>query len=104
MTTERQRLFSRRGRQYMLAYHAIDNDNPETMTNDNTTATNTGEKKQKPAISMTMIENIVKTYKTHRNIGDSDTGYINSVVVTTMKLALSMNNVSNYSDDRDVHR
>ena len=88
MTTERQRLFSRRARQYMLAYNAIDNDNPETMTND------TGSNDQKPAISMTMIEKIIKTYKTHRNMGDTDAGYINSVV-TTMKLTLSMNNLLN---------
>ena len=37
MTTERQRWFSRRARQYMLVYHAIDNVNTEDTTNGNTT-------------------------------------------------------------------
>ena len=91
MTTERQRFFSRRARQYMMVYNAIDNNIQED--HHTTTTTNTGGNEQQPAISMMMIEKILKTYKTHRNIADSDKGYIDGVV-DTMKMAVFMNNVS----------
>ena len=94
MTIERQRMFSRRARQYMLAYQAIDNNNDES--NELTTAANGGEpaatnedKKTTFALIENVIKNYKRTYKTHRSVADSDTGYINKVV-SAMKMASYM--------------
>jgi hypothetical protein len=91
MTIERQRMFSRRARQYMLAYNAIDNNNDANEAN---TAANTGEapaedKKTTFALIESIIKNYKHTYKTHRSVADSDTGYINKVV-SAMKMASFM--------------
>jgi hypothetical protein len=90
MTTERQRMFSCRARQYMLAYSAIDNNND--AANEPTTAANGGEpaKNDDKKTTFALIESISKTYKhtykTHRSVADLDTGYINQVV-SAMKMA-----------------
>ena len=100
MTIERQRMFSRRARQYMLAYHAIDNSSGNNNNNNNEpneaiTAATTGgnrtneEKKTTFALIETIIKNYKHTYKTHRSVADSDTGYINEVV-SAMKMASYM--------------
>jgi hypothetical protein len=90
MTIERQRMFSRRARQYMLTYRAIDNNKDES--NEPRTAANGGEpvankdKKTTFALIKSVIKNYKHTYKTHRSVADSDTGYI-SQVVFAMKMA-----------------
>jgi hypothetical protein len=90
MTIEQQRMFSRRVRQYMLAHHAIDNNKDEL--NEPRTAENGGEPAANEDKKMTfaLIESVIKTYKqtykTHRSVADSDTGYINQVV-SAMKMA-----------------
>ena len=91
MTIERQRMFSRRARQYMLAYEAIDSN--KDKSNEPTTAANGGEpaaNKDNKKTTFALIESIIKnykhTYKTHRSVADSDTGYINQVV-SAMKMA-----------------
>ena len=102
MTIERQRMFSCRARQYMLAYHAIDNSSGNNNNNNNNnepneaiTAATTGgnrtneEKKTTFALIETIIKNYKHTYKTHRSVADSDTGYINEVV-SAMKMASYM--------------
>ena len=62
MTTERQRMFSRRARQYMLAYNAIDNNNDANEAN---TAANGGEPaaNEDKKTTFALIESIVKNYK-----------------------------------------
>ena len=103
MTTERQRMFSRRARQYMLAYNAIDYKNTENskQPNEATTAANTAMDDKKTTFAM--IESIIKnykqtnkthrsatdTYKTHRSVADSECSYINNVV-NAMKMASFM--------------
>ena len=84
MTTERQRMFSRRARQYMLAYHAIDgtenNESNEAVAAANTGETTTEDKKTTFALIECVMKNYKRTFKTHRSVADSDTGYINKVV------------------------
>ena len=93
-------MFSHRARQYMLAYHAIDNSSGNNNNNNNEpneaiTAATTGgnrtneEKKMTFALIETIIKNYKHTYKTHRSVADSDTGYINEVV-SAMKMASYM--------------
>jgi hypothetical protein len=85
-------MFSRRARQYMLAYHAIDNNNNNNNEpNEPIAAANaqeTDDKKTTFAL-IESIKNYKHTYKTHRSVADSDTGYINRVV-STMKMASFM--------------
>jgi hypothetical protein len=103
ITTERQRMFSQRARQYMLAYNAIDYKNTDNskQPNEATTAANTTTDKKKTTFAM--IESIIKnykqtnkthrsatdTYKTHRSVADSECSYINNVV-SAMKMASFM--------------
>jgi hypothetical protein len=103
MTTEQQRMFSRRAQQYMLAYNAIDYKNTDNskQPNEATTAANTTVDDKKTAFAM--IESIIKnykqtnktcwsatkTYKTHRSVADSECSYINNVV-SAMSMALFM--------------
>jgi hypothetical protein len=100
MTIERQRMFSRRARQYMLAYHAIDNTDNNNNNNNNEsnqaiTAATAGETRtnEDNKTTFALIESIIKTYKhtykTHRSVADSDTGYINKVV-SAMNMASYM--------------
>jgi hypothetical protein len=77
----------------MLAYQAIDNNKDES--NEPTRAANGGEPAANEGKKTTfaLIENVIKnyklTYKTHRSVADSDTGYINKVV-SAMKMASYM--------------
>jgi hypothetical protein len=97
-------MFSRRARQYMLAYNAIDykntTDNSEQPNNATTAAnTTTDDKKTTFAIIESIIKNYkqtnkthrsaTKTYKTHRSVADSKCSYINNVV-SAMKMASFM--------------
>jgi hypothetical protein len=89
MTIERQRMFSRRARQYMLAYHAIDNNKDESnepRTAENGEPAANEDKKTTFALIESVIKTYKHTYKTHRSVADSDTGYINQVV-SAMKMA-----------------
>ena len=70
LTFERQRMFSRRARQYMVAYYSLDN------LKDEEAETNT----TNPLMSAYLIERVVKQYKTHRSAADFDSGYVNKVV------------------------
>jgi hypothetical protein len=100
MTTERQRMFSRRARQYMLAYNAIDNNNNNEPNGPIAPAANaqeTNDKKTTFALIESIIKNYKHTYKTHRSVADSDTGYINRVV-STMKMASFMREQQQQND------
>jgi hypothetical protein len=91
MTIERQRMFSCRAQQYMLAYKAIDNNKDES--NEPTTAANGGESaaNEDKKTTFALIENVIKnyklTYKTHRSVTDLDTV---KKVVCAMKMASYM--------------
>jgi hypothetical protein len=81
LTTARQRMFSRRAREYMVAYHAIDNHEDECGNWDEK---KDGGEIRNPLMTACLIEKIVKMYKTHRSAADFDCGFI-SFIVNTMK-------------------
>ena len=74
LTIQRQRKFSKRARQYMLAYRAIN----IKRTKDKTDETHVEDTK----LSHTLLEKVVKVFKTHRNAADSDSKWIGDVVGT----------------------
>jgi hypothetical protein len=74
----------------VLAYHAIDynkdaSNEPRTAANGGEPAAN-NDNKTTFALIESVIKNYKHTYKTHRSVADSDTGYINHVV-SAMKMA-----------------
>ena len=83
LTLERQRMFSRRAREYMVAYHSLDNqpksDPKSEKTKENTTKNNP-HTNNNPLMSAYLIEKIIKQYKTHRSAADFDSGFVNKVV------------------------
>jgi hypothetical protein len=74
LTIERQRLFSKRAREYMVAYNTLDNQKVDAM--DETK----GNVHKNPSMSAYLIEKIVKQYKTHRSAADFDSGFVDKVV------------------------
>ena len=69
LTLAMQRKFSRRARQYMLAYRAID---IQSQNNEN----------KEVKMSHSLLENVLKAFKTHRCTADTDSKWINNVVGT----------------------
>jgi hypothetical protein len=74
LTIGRQRLFSKRAREYMVAYNTLDNQEVDAM--DETK----GNVHKNPLMSAYLIEKIVKQYKTHRSAADFDSGFVDKVV------------------------
>lgn len=66
------RLFSKRAREYMLAYSILDN-NEEMQSSEEV------DDKKKPHMTAYLIEKIVKQYKSHRSASDFDAGFIRIV-------------------------
>lgn len=77
LTIARQRKFSRRAREYMLAYHTLDN----TEEVDENDLDDAEAKEKKPLMSAYLIEKIIKQYKCHRSAADFNTGFIARMVV-----------------------
>lgn len=69
LSTYRMRMFSRRARKYMLAYKSIQEQQQEQNNN------NTQQK-----VSHSIIEQVMKKYKSHRSAADFDVGYISAIV------------------------
>jgi hypothetical protein len=85
LTIERQRKFSKRARQYMLAYHSIEKVTKNMSSETSGECTEDVDEKKKPQMSGYLVEAIIKkfkqkTYKTHRSAEDCDAGYINAIV------------------------
>jgi hypothetical protein len=80
LTIDRQRMFSRRAREYMVAYHALDN-HKDDKTDESTNAT---QQRTNPLMTAYLIEKIVKLFKTHRSAADFDCGFV-AGIVNTMK-------------------
>jgi hypothetical protein len=93
LTIERQRRFSKRARQYMLAYRSIavkkEENNESTVAGEVTTKTTTNPlaEKKPPSMSAYLVETIIKKFKakankysSHRAADVYDAGYINSVL------------------------
>ena len=78
LTTERVRSFSRRARQYILAYLAMQ------QVNDQQSSTDSKEEDMTQAsgqITPAKIEKLVKEFKTHRCAMDFDRGFIDAVFI-----------------------
>jgi hypothetical protein len=73
LTIARRRLFSKRAREYMLAYSILDNSD-EIGSSEGVDDAN------KPHMTAYLIEKIVKQYKSHRSASDFDTGFINRII------------------------
>ena len=73
LTIERRRLFSKRAREYMVAYSILDNSNDTEVVGGNDATT-------RPHMTAYLIEKIVKQYKSHRSASDFDAGFINKIV------------------------
>ena len=82
LTMERQRMFSRRAREYMVAYHAIDNQQEDKQENSDEKKDRL--EKRNPLMTAYLIEKIVKVFKTHRSTADFDCGFV-AGIVNTMK-------------------
>ena len=67
LTTKTVRKLSRRARAYICAYFAVKN-KQNSGGDDNTT----------PALTLQLIERLVKAFKTHRAAVDFDAGFVNS--------------------------
>ena len=76
-TTERRRLFSRRTRRYMLAYHAIGIKQEEDKAQ--------GSDCNIEKITHSLLEKVVKTSKTHHNVADINKGWILDIVGTMQR-------------------
>ena len=76
LTQTRIRLFSRRARQYILAYYAIQQ--ASDVANSTMIADTTASQQQ---ITQVKIEQLIKEFKTHRCAMDFDNSFIKSVMV-----------------------
>jgi hypothetical protein len=81
LTISRQRKFSKRARQYMLAYQSIE----KKASSSKKDAQKGGDKSGEPQMSGYLVEAIIKkfkekTYKTHRSAEVCDAGYIADIV------------------------
>jgi len=74
LTIRRQRLFSKRARQYMLAYRAIDLKRDEER--------DAAEEGDEMKMSHSLLEKVLKAFKTHRCTADIDTKWIADVVAS----------------------
>eukprot|EP00978_Attheya_sp_CCMP212_P015290 scaffold39415_cov52-Attheya_sp.AAC.1 len=75
LTIERQRMFSKRARQYMLAYHSIELSKEKRESAGEAESSN-----EKLEMSAYLVEKIIKTYKSHRGATDFDSAYIGAIV------------------------
>ena len=83
LTLIRQRLFSKRAREYMVAYHSLDRCKEEGIESGKASATDA----KNPLMSAYLIEKIVKVYKTHRSAADFDSGFVAKIVRAMKGLA-----------------
>jgi hypothetical protein len=66
LTIRRRRLFSKRAREYMVAYSILDNNNSEEEVDNNNSNDNGKPEETKPQMTTYLIKKIVKQYKSHR--------------------------------------
>jgi hypothetical protein len=77
LTVARVRLFSKRARRYIMAYHTMHNVHIHDER-----PMETKEPKDLLAVTPMLIEKMVKTFKTHRCAMDFDHGFIQSIIKT----------------------
>jgi hypothetical protein len=78
LTAARQRMFSRRAREHMVACNALDN-----AEEDEDGDADDGQRRN-PLMRACLIKKIVKVCKSHRSAADFDCGFVTSIV-NTMK-------------------
>jgi len=85
LTIERQRMFSKRARQYMLAYHSIE----ESKEKRKLVGASAESNDEKLEMSAYLVEKIIKRYKSHRGATDFDSAYIDAIVNDMKKSGVS---------------
>jgi hypothetical protein len=84
LTVERQRMFSKRARQYMLAYQSIETSKDRSKAEATEEMNNDVEKNENTQVKLEMsaylVEKIIKKYKSHRGATDFDSAYIDAIV------------------------
>jgi hypothetical protein len=84
LTVEKQRMFSKRARQYMLAYQSIEISKDRSKSEATEEMNNDVEKNENTQVKLEMsaylVEKIIKKYKSHRGATDFDLAYIDAIV------------------------
>jgi hypothetical protein len=80
LTIWRSHLFSKRAREYTVAYSILDNNNSEEEVDNNNSDDNGKQEETKPQMTAYLIKKIAKQYKSHRSVADFDAGFINGTV------------------------
>jgi hypothetical protein len=86
LSVERQRMFSRRAREYMLAYHSIEREREKSKSEVVVDESKkNAQEKAEPQMSAYLVEKAIerfkaKKYKSHRDVADIDSAYINRIV------------------------
>jgi DNA-binding transcriptional regulator YhcF (GntR family) len=84
LTIDRQRMFSKRARQYMLAYHSIEESKEKRKLGGAAESND-----DKLEMSAYLVEKIIKRYKSHRGATDFDSAYIDAIVNDMKKSGVS---------------
>ncbi len=87
LTIERRQLFSKRAREYMLAYSILDKEEMGSSEG----VEDVDEDEKKPHMTAYLIEKIVKQYKSHRSALDFDMSFIDRVVDKMRQQQISNN-------------
>jgi DNA-binding transcriptional regulator YhcF (GntR family) len=84
LTIDRQRMFSKRARQYMLAYNSIEESKEKRKLGGAAESND-----DKLEMSAYLVEKIIKRYKSHRGATDFDSAYIDAIVNDMKKSGVS---------------
>lgn len=91
VTVHAVRTFGRRMRRYILAYHAIEQAKEKQAFTDAPLQAEDGGDIHLPEMSLQLVERLVKRKKSHRNIADSETKYLNFIQPLMRKTSAAIN-------------
>jgi hypothetical protein len=84
LTVERQQMFSKQARQYMMAYHSIeiskDRSKSEMTEKSKKDASKNENTRLKLELSVYLVEKVIKKFKSQRGATDFDSAYIDAIV------------------------
>jgi hypothetical protein len=84
LTIPHRRLFSKRAREYIVAYSILENNNnnnnSEEEVGKNNSDDNEKQEETKPQMTAYLFEKIVKQYKSNRSAANFNAGFINGTV------------------------
>ena len=72
--------FSKRARQYILAYKCMHERDQNRSDKDSNTSSDDLDNQLTENMSFSLIQKVVKTFKTHRSAADFDCGYVKEIV------------------------